>query len=267
MEHQLSKLSNVCYSSNSKIHNCFSVQDNAVLPSYNAHTINIRQSKLVSRWISTGTFHSANLVNKTEGWIIGSFNKCSMLPIVQIMVVAVKLTAIIDTGAARCLLSNALADIIWGDTWRSRVNTNQVCYLRDVNANPVPTIGTLHIDFQINTTSFKHCFIIFQSESNEVLLGFDFLRKFQIGVFPNLGLIFENYPVNKVANILPSVFPLHISQSITLQAKAQQVVEVHISIPDTPDLLPMLAERNVLAHSQILEPDVQWEYLSVFSNT
>ena len=187
-----------------------------------------------------------------------------MLPIVQIMVMAVKLTAIIDTGAARCLLSNALADIIWGNTWRSRVDTNQVCYLRDVNANPVPTIGSLQIDFQINTTSFKHCFIIFQSESNEVLLGFDFLKKFQIGVFPNLGLIFENYPVNKVANILPSVFPLHISQSITLQAMAQQVVEVHVSIPNTPDILPMLAESNVLAHSQILEPDVQWEHLSVF---
>ena len=63
---------------------------------------------------------------------------------------------------------------------------------------------------------------------------------------------------------MPSVFPLHISQSITLQAMAQQVVEVHVSIPNTPDILPMLAESNVLAHSQILEPDVQWEHLSVF---
>ena len=53
-------------------------------------------------------------------------------------------------------------------------------------------ISLKSIHFTINTISFQHDFIVFQSIRDQFLLGLDFFRMHNLSIYPNKGIAFEN---------------------------------------------------------------------------
>ena len=75
----------------------------------------------MARWLDTGQFHVINVVNdsllpRVEA-VVAHFNPCSTLPLIQCHILGIEKTAIIDSGAARSLLSSTVAQQIWGENF------------------------------------------------------------------------------------------------------------------------------------------------------
>ena len=221
----------------------------------------------MARWLSTGQFHVINVVDDTSlprvRAVVGHFNPCSTLPLIQCHILGIEKTAIIDSGAAKSLLSSSVAQQIWGDNFQAQLTHDCNCQLKDVNYNIIATLGTKNVNFSINLHHFNFDFIIYQSLSNELLLGYDFLRSNNLGIFPNLGLIKTDTLINNIISDDP-LFILKTSENVDIYPGAQQLVNTYIDHGNNRNISALLNQQNVLAHSQILEPDQEWEKLTVF---
>ena len=66
----------------------------------------------MARWLSTGQFHIINAVNDSSlprvEAVVGYFNPCSTLPLVKCNILGIEKTAIVDSGAAKSLLSSTV---------------------------------------------------------------------------------------------------------------------------------------------------------------
>ena len=222
------------------------------------------KQEMIKNWVESGNYHKIYNVRPDQDWLIGKFNPCSLLPLIQMNIMTTAVTAILDTGAARSLISSALAHKLWENSWQSKINTDQICRLRDVNGNLVPVLGTLTVQFSINKYSFSYIFICYDSLATELLLGFDFLRDNKIAVFPNLGLVHETNKVYQIGQQNDLIFPLILMENITLNANAQEMVPVKIEMKGHENLLSLIAGNYVMGHSQLLETEIPWEQLSVF---
>ena len=95
----------------------------------------------MERWITEGIYHSVNVVTSDQEYIVTTFNKCRMLPTIQMQIWDVNISAVVDSGAAKSLISSVLAKHIYGDKYKQSMQTKQMCLLRDVNGQIVPTFG------------------------------------------------------------------------------------------------------------------------------
>ena len=220
----------------------------------------------IINWVQSGHFHTINAVSaiQHEG-VIAHFNPCSMLPLVPVTVLSSQLSAIVDTGAVRSLLSTSLSTLLWGNDWQTKVSTDVHCRLHDVNNKPVKVLGTMNITFSINVSSFTHTFIIYESLAHELLLGFDFLKHNKIAVCPNLGLVLEAQGIFRLGYDPGTIFKIFLLEEVTLQAGAQQVVSIQVQLQDEQShMLPILANKYVVAHSEEIESDLPFDQLSLF---
>ena len=91
----------------------------------------------MARWLSTGQFHVINAVDDTSlprvRAVVGHFNPCSTLPLIQCHILGISKIAIIDSGAAKSLLSSSVAQQIWGDNFQTQLTHDCNCQLKDVN--------------------------------------------------------------------------------------------------------------------------------------
>ena len=255
-------MSRVCFQSGNETHTCIGTLSSQILECKKDIQPLINNKYKMQKWISEGIFHTINMVNPEQGYIIATFNKCRMLPTIQMQIWGVSTLAVVDSGAARSLISSVLAKHIYGDKYEKNVQTKQVCLLKDVNGHIVPTLGEKQIKFDINGHAYEFSFIIYQSSSMEILLGFDFLKTFNLAIFPNLGLVSKELDINNVKQIANQKIPLKIKEHLTLAPGAQQIIDVFIE--DEDNLLSLLANKYVLAHSQFLEPELDWEDLTIY---
>ena len=264
--HNLKMLSSVCFDSHSEKHTCFSIQMNDFIGIIQ-DTVSDTNSQ-VSQWLENGDFHSVNndqqSYSNQRNTILTQFNKCSLLPIIKMFIHQSVLTAIIDSGASKSLISTSLADKIWGNNWNKNC-TNQCFHLHDVNNNPLITFGCLKVDMKIGNYQFKQEFVVYSSQSCEILIGFDFLKQHKIGIFPNLGLVFENsHGIFKLGLQDSPIFPLLVKEEFTLGANAQQLITVKLDITNNERYLQILSQSVLIVHSEELEPNLSFSQLSVY---
>ena len=144
------------------------------------------------------------------------------------------------------------------------INTKVSYKLHDVNNRIVTIIGTHDIHFSINDHKFNHTFVVYGSDNGEILLGYDFLKAFKIGIFPNVGLIWESQPIFRLGDTQDLMFPIKLITDVTLSPFAQQVVEVQADLGQREDLLPLWVDRHVIAHSEDLQPLLSLSKLQIF---
>ena len=216
----------------------------------------------------SGTYHTVNKVSDIrDDGVIAHFNPCSMLPLVPVTVLSSQLSAIVDTGAVRSLISTTLSTLIWSDDWKGKITSDIRCRLHDVNNRPVQVLGALEKLFSINSSTFCHTFIIFESQTYELLLGFDFLKNNNIAICPNLGLIYEAQGIFRLGYDTNTSFDIIILDEVTLHAGAQQVVTIQVRLgKEQSHFLPILANKYVIAHSEEIESDRPFAELSIFSS-
>ena len=100
--------------------------------------------------------------------------------------------ALVDTGSTRCLMSCfMLKKIFQNKNIMSTLYNCDLC-IRAANGTFLKILGQKIIEFTIKSENhiqkFLHNFIIFDSFSQEILLGMDFLYENNVVVFPHIGL-------------------------------------------------------------------------------
>lgn len=217
----------------------------------------------ISNWIHTGEFHKVCKISNDSPFL-ARFNQCSALPLIQIHIMETQWVAICDSGASRSLLSHTLAGLIWGDAYMNRLKVGPKYHLKDVNNKSLEVKGSLVIDFIINDTQFSHEFLIFESYSHELLLGIDFFRTNSIAIYPNYGLVLEHQKILKLDQEDEPIFPLCLSDDLTLVGQQQQVVTVSLSLqPDDPRA-DLLKNTFMVAHSEELQPEICFSELQIY---
>ena len=203
------------------------------------------------------------ITNQQSPQIITNFSKCSLLPLIEAQVGHHTICAIIDSGASRSLVSTSMATKLWGSSYSLKMTPFQIP-LRDVNNQTLKTQGTIDAEILINGFSFPQNFIIYESDCNELLLGFNFIKSHGIAIYPNLGLIFESqlkiYSVQEQISLQCS---LKMCRDVTINGDAQQVVKVYLSDIPSATNKQIYVHGTWLAHSEYLEPDQNLENLTL----
>ena len=171
--------------------------------------------------------------------------------------------AIIDSGASRSLVSTSMATKLWGSNYSLKMRPFQIP-LCDVNNQTLKTKGTLDAEILINGFSFQQNFIIYESDCNELLLGFNFIKTHGIAIYPNLGLIFESQL--KIYNIQEHISlqcSLKMCRDVTINGDAQQVVKVYLSDIPPATNKQIYVHGTWLAHSEYLESDQNLKNLTM----
>ena len=120
--HPLLHLSNICFLSNNKDHSCISISFNQSAGSINPALERDIGNDQLSNWVQSGTYHTVNKVSESRDDGVNShFNTCSMLPLVPVTVLSSQLSAIVDTGAVRSLISTTIFYTYMG-RWLERKN-------------------------------------------------------------------------------------------------------------------------------------------------
>ena len=124
-------------------------------------------------------------------------------------------------------MSDTLAIYLYGVEVLTSLHTNLNCCLMDVQNKEIPVLGSLMSTFQINDFTFNHKFIIFQTTTHEILLGYEFFKQNKIALLPNSGLAWEPSSINKIGLLDNDIIlPIYILHNISLEQACQQVVSV-----------------------------------------
>ena len=229
---------------------------------------------MINSWVATGYYNlkhdRCNAVNNLDNRIykndtfIAYFNPCSPLPLVQVYIDNTCLVCVCDSGASRSLVSSTLAVSLWGQNILNQLNQDKNFRLKDVNDNFLDVLGYKSVTFLINKNSFCHDFIFYQSPNMELLLGNDFFKAQKIAIFPNTGLMFESEQILKIGNAQDAIFELFLTEEISLPPGTQQVCTVYIQISPQDPQISQLVNKYFVAHSEELEPAIEFSQLSVY---
>ena len=217
--------------------------------------------KSTENWVQTG--RTTKFSHNTTPDLITSFNKCSLLPLIELQIGNYTAGAIVDSGASRCLISSSMAQKVWGHAYQNKISPFSA-KLHDVNNQIINTSGSLVENIRINQSNFTQEFIIYESNCAEILLGFNFLKHHQIAIFPNLGLVHESllkiYKINEQTNMKCT---LSISEDVTINGEDQQMVQVYLS-NISPQIDQQLYPNGTwLAHSEDIESGEELDKLTV----
>ena len=183
-------------------------------------------------WVKT--INKKSLALPTPHYLTGvfaQFSQCSPLPLIKLHIQDATVTCICDTGASKSLMSDTLAIYLYGVEVLTSLHTNLNCCLKDVQNKEIPVLGSLMSTFQINDFTFNHKFIIFQTTTHEILLGYEFFKQNKIALLPNSGLAWEPSSINKIGLLDKDIIlPIYILHDISLQPACQQVVSVCLII-------------------------------------
>ena len=220
---------------------CLSIKNNTcpdrkACLTYSAHN---DPNDPMEHWLNTGTYHTSSIVGQVSDSqpYIAYFNKCSLLPLVCVVIHGFTLAATVDTGAVRTLLSSSLIQQLFPD-FLSQLCKDKVFNLKDVNNNSVIVLGYLPLSFSIGQCHFTHDFLVFESQVHELLLGLDFLKLHKIAISPNIGLLFESQLVHKVNNFRSTSYIVTSTQKHQFPPHSQTVIKVVVNPhSDTSDHL------------------------------
>ena len=263
-EHLLTKLPKLCFVGGTGQHSCIKLSDNLLVGQVEQREIDPGViNTQVTQWVDNGTFHTQGFASENSA-VLSKFSECSILPLVRLVIMQFEITAIVDSGASRSLLSSTLAHRLWGTACKDKLTSCNI-RLHDVNNHTLPVLGCFDININLGSHVFNHTFVIYTSNSVELLLGFDFLKANNIALYPNFGLILA--PPERIYKIGPAdnvVFPLRLLSDITINGGDQMLVGVAIDCPDVTHFGPYVSDSVWLAHSEILQPSVAFDKLSVY---
>ena len=219
----------------------------------------------IQNWVNTGQYGCFQQINysTTANWIT-SFHRCSTLPIVTIKVQENVISGICDTGASKSLISSGLFLLLWTFEELNKLEAPPNYSLIDINSNSLKIQGIKEFDFSIGNNNFNYHFVVFESNKNELLLGFDFFKEHKIIVSPTRGLFFEEQQIRMVDMLQQHRFEVLLKTEISLMPNTQQVssfvINLDIKDPASLDLI----NKYMLFSSEYLQKNVPFEHLSIF---
>ena len=213
-------------------------------------------NNLISNWICSGVYQESieNHCRREGKWIAKS-NPCLPILAISVQVENMSVSALCDTGASKSLISSHLYNTLFSCNLLKDSRIIHNIKLVDVNNKMLDIISLKSIHFTINTISFQHDFIVFQSLRDQFLLGLDFFRMHNLSIYPCKGIAFENNQIYGAQELSLPKYAVYLKNDITLHRGAQQVATFLVQVPinDTKSL--SVVYDFFLFSSEIIEPD------------
>ena len=146
-------------------------------------------NNLIYNWICSGVYQET-LENHClrQGKWIAKFNPCLPILAISVQVENMSISALCDTGASKSLISSHLYNTVFSCSLLKDSRISHNIKLVDVNNKMLDIIALKNIQFTINTLSFQHDFVVFQSMKDQFLLGLDFFRMHNLTIYPSANM-------------------------------------------------------------------------------
>ena len=260
-----------CYISRTNEHTPF-CNPEIVQPIYNTHLNDTfcspsqisETNNLIYNWICSGVYQET-LENHClrQGKWIAKFNPCLPILAISVQIENMSISALCDTGASKSLISSHLYNTVFSCSLLKDSRISHNIKLVDVNNKMLDIIALKNIQFTINTLSFQHDFVVFQSMKDQFLLGLDFFRMHNLTIYPSKGIAFEDNQVLNAQQLSLPKYEVYLKNDITLHKGAQQVATFLVRVP-LNDIQSLSVINNFfLFSSEVIEPDYEYQELSI----
>ena len=162
---------------------------------------------------------------------IAKFNPCSPILTISVQVENMLISALFDTGASKSLISSHLYNTLFSCNILKDAQITHNIKLVDVNNKLLDIISLKNIHFNINTISFQHDFIVFQSIKDQFLLGLDFFRMHNLSIYPNKGISYDRNQIFSAQQLSLPKYAVYLQNDITLHKGAQQTATFLVRVP------------------------------------
>ena len=187
-------------------------------------------------------------------------------PILMVELYSHQLMAMLDSGCSKNLCSNtAIAKICpHYDTFLHPYHAP----FSDVQGKLLSTKGILpKTQIKINDHHFVIDIVIFDSPDLTFLLGFDFVKQFDLQISAK-GLILphnichQTLPVD--TPLSPITIPARIHESVFIEATTTKLIEVNLDLHNVSISFAQLRLKHLVASSEALQPNTPFHKLSIF---
>ena len=142
------------------------------------------------------------------------------VPVVQIEMKRRKFKAICDTGATRSLCTDRFVENLVGKNFRACIRPRKIRTVQ-ADGSSLNILGEVTLNFKLNTDYFRDTFIVYESQDETCLLGFEFFKRHEMAVF-NEGL--GTPPRTTEDKSLPKVYHLVAMQNMYIPAYSKGII-------------------------------------------
>ena len=187
-------------------------------------------------------------------------------PILLITLFEKQLLAMLDSGSSKNLCSSKAIGQICPDY--ARLLSPYEAPFSDVQGKLLQTQGILNqIQISINHYQFTIDIIIFESPDLTFLLGFEFIKQFDLQITAR-GLLMPSNACHKISiannSYLSIQIPAHVDKAVFIEARCTQIVDVNLDLHQSPLSFSQLRLKHLIASSEFLQPDTPLDELNVY---
>ena len=187
-------------------------------------------------------------------------------PILMVNLYAHQLLAMLDSGCSKNLCSSTAIQKICPH-YETLIQKYQAPF-SDVQGKLLSTKGILpNTQIKIDDHKFVIDIIIFDSPDLTFLLGFEFVKQFDLQISAK-GLILPQNVCRQVHQSAPPLSPLKIAarvhESTFIEAAASKIIDVNLDLQQVKIPFTQLRLKHLVASSEELQPDMPFHKLSIF---
>ena len=192
-----------------------------------------------------------------EHWIHPFIGLKRKEPLVNIKINEKEVTATVDTGATRVMMTSLMATRLWGNRIQNQLQRFPNRAVEDAQGNPVKVLGykicTVSLGNHLETS---YPVVIYEANHEEMLIGYTFLVDNKLNIYCGHGI--GNQPKSEVIKRLNFVEePLECTtiQDATIPPKSMSTIKVKIWFPSNWNEKDRIAAIGcpIVTHSEDLE--------------
>ena len=219
-------------------------------------SIPIRKEKIRCEY-NKERLRGINEIEVEKHWIEPFIGQKRKEPLVSIKINGDRITATVDTGATRVMMTNPMAQRLWGNQFQNQLQRFPNRPVEDAQGNPVKVLGykvcTINLGDHLET---NYPVVIYEANHEEMLIGYTFLVDNNLNIYCGHGI--GNQPKSEVIRRLNYVEePLECTtmEDITIPPKSMSTIKVKIWFPSTWNEKDRIAAIGcpIVTHSEDLE--------------
>ena len=219
-------------------------------------SIPIRKEKIRCEY-NKERLRGINEIEVEKHWIEPFIGQKRKEPLVSIKINGDRITATVDTGATRVMMTNPMAQRLWGNQFQNQLQRFPNRPVEDAQGNPVKVLGykvcTINLGNHLET---NYPVVIYEANHEEMLIGYTFLVDNNLNIYCGHGI--GNQPKSEVIRRLNYVEePLECTtmEDITIPPKSMSTIKVKIWFPSTWNEKDRIAAIGcpIVTHSEDLE--------------
>ena len=184
---------------------------------------------------------------------------------IDIVIDGVRKPCLCDTGCTRLCATSATAQALYGPKWRNKLKPCTVPPTRDASNNIVDILGVITVLIELPDHLSVECpLLIYQSEQQDILLGYEALKQLALGVYPGLGIVNHMVPIvpqdtDMIKVLMNDIysFPVHAVTNDIVPPYSTKLVTAQVQFPQEfgEEAKKKFIGKDILVSSENLEPN------------